>query len=117
MPLPASPMQVVGMDLIGPLTESGNGNKYVVNIVDHCSGWAESYPIPTKSSINVQKKVMNEFFPRHGIPEVIITDRGLEFNMTEFKEMLLREYGVTHKRTTLYHPQTNGEVERFNRIL
>ena len=60
---------------------------------------------------------MNEFFPRHGISEVIFYGPGLEFNTTEFREMLLREYRVTHKRTTPYHPQTNSKVEGFNRTL
>ena len=55
-------------------------------------------------------------FPRHGIAEVIITDCGLNFNTAEFREML-REYWVTDKRTTPYHPQTNGKVERINRTL
>ena len=46
MPLPASPMQVIGMDLTGPFARSTRGNQYLLNIVDHCMGWLESYPIP-----------------------------------------------------------------------
>ena len=116
MPLPATPMQIIGMDLIGPFAESPNGNRYILTIIDHCSGWAECFPIPSKAATHVHNKLVTEFFPRHGIPEIIITDQGGEFNANEFREML-REIGVTHKRTTPYFPQTNGKTETFNRTL
>ena len=48
MPLPASPMQIVALDLIGPFVASSNDNKYVLTVIDHCTGWAEAYPIPNK---------------------------------------------------------------------
>ena len=41
------------MDLIGPLITSLLGNKYVLNIMDHCTGWVESYPLPNKSNKSV----------------------------------------------------------------
>ena len=116
MPLPSTPMQIIGMDLIGPFTESNNGNKYVLTIIDHCSGWAEALPIPTKSAIHIKSQLLNEFIPRHGVPEVIITDCGLEFNAAEVKQVY-RDMGIEHRRTTPYHPQTNGKTERFNRTL
>ena len=116
MPLPATPMQVIGMDLIGPFLQSDGGNKYILNIIDHCSGWAESYPIPNKSSKAVEEKLRNEFFPRHGIPEVIITDCGTEFNSNDLR-LLYKEIGIKHKKTTPYQPSTNGKTERFNRTL
>ena len=50
MPLPASPMQVVAFYLIGPFVASSKNNKYVLTVIDHCSGWAEAYPIPDKRS-------------------------------------------------------------------
>ena len=54
MPLPASPMQVVALDLIGPFVASSRSNKYVFTIIDHCSGWAEAYPIPDKRSQTIE---------------------------------------------------------------
>ena len=38
MPLPASPMQVIGIDLIGPFVESWQKNKYVLTVINHCTG-------------------------------------------------------------------------------
>ena len=54
MPLPASPMQVVAIDLIGPFVASSRNNRYVLTIIDHCSGWAEAYPIPDKRSQTIE---------------------------------------------------------------
>ena len=47
-PLPSTPMQVISADLIGPLAESVNGNRYALTVICLCSGWCEVYPIKDK---------------------------------------------------------------------
>ena len=116
MPLPVAPMQVVGMDIVGPFVRSRGGNKYLLNIIDHCTGWAESYPLPRKTAEWERRRLERDFFPRHGVPEVIITDRGGEF-VDHDNRQWFQELGIDHKLTTPYHPQTNGKVERFNKTL
>ena len=49
MPLETSQMAFLGMDLVEPLPLSTNNNRHILTIVDHCSLWAESYPIPDKN--------------------------------------------------------------------
>ena len=116
MPIPNYPMQIVAMDLIGPFGITDQGNKYCLNVIDHLTGWAECYPLPSKSSQHVEEALAKDFFPRHGIPEVILTDQGQEFNAKTFR-MYLKGLGVDHRRTTPYNPQANGKIERFNRTL
>ena len=53
MPLATYPMQMVGADLIGPFVSSSNGNKYVLIIIDHCTGWVEAFPLKYKSNETV----------------------------------------------------------------
>ena len=48
--MPNYPMQIIGVDLIGPFVESHRGNKYALTIVDHYNGWGEAFPIPNKKS-------------------------------------------------------------------
>ena len=115
-PLPSTPMQVVSADLIGPLAESSNGNRYALTMICLCSGWCEVYPIKDKTNQSVWTKFANEFIPRHGAPETLITDRGREFNCFEF-DRYLTSLGVTHNVTTPVHPCSNGKIERFNRVL
>ena len=73
MPLAAYPMQIVGADLIGPFVSSLNGNKYVLTIIDHFTGWAEAFPLKDKSNASVWQAWANHFLPRHGTPEVLIS--------------------------------------------
>ena len=49
-PLPSTPMQVISADLIGPLAESVNGNRYALTVICLCSGWCEVYPIKDKTN-------------------------------------------------------------------
>ena len=114
--IPSKPFERVGVDLTGPFLPSPTGNKYLLVVVDHLTGWAEVYPIPDKRSQTVWMKLYSEFFSRFGFPNVLITDQGQEFN-SEFFRTNLKTLGISHKRTTPGHPQTNGVAERFNRTL
>jgi transposase InsO family protein len=114
MPLPVSPMQVIGMDLIGPMAVTEKGNRYALTIIDHHSGWAEVYPLPDKTNQSVWDAFSNRFLPTHGVPEIIITDNGKEFIAYAWEEYL-RTIGVDHRRTTARRPECNGKSERLNR--
>ena len=114
MPTAYYPMQIISMDLIGPMATSTNGNKYALTVIDHCSGWAEVYPLPDKTNQGVWQAISNHFIPTHGVPEIIITDRGMEFNSNDFNQYL-SQIGVDHRTTTSFHPNSNGKSERFNR--
>ena len=114
MPVANSPGQIIGVDLIGPFVKSPQGNIYILTVVDHCSGWAEAYPIPRKTNEEVWRRLRQDYFPRHDYPEILISDRGAEFNSKVFDDYL-KAVGVKHHKTTPYHPQSNGKTERFNR--
>ena len=108
-PLPSTPMQVISADLIGPLAESVNGNRYALTVMCLCSGWCEVYPIKDKRNQSVWTKFANEFIPRHGAPETLITDRGREFNSFEF-DRYLATMGIAHNVTTLSTPARMGRL-------
>ena len=114
MPLPATPMQVVSIDLVGPFVASSRNNKYLFTVMDHCSGWAEAYPIPDKRSQTVEHFFHNRFIPAHGCPEVLISDNGMEFTPAHW-EAYLKSMGIKHVRCTPQHPESNGKIERFHR--
>jgi transposase InsO family protein len=116
MPIANYPTQMVSVDLIGPMPVGDSGNRYCLNVLDHCSGWVESIPLPNKESKTIEKAFAKFFVSRHGIPEVLLSDNGREFTARDF-ELYLEELGVQHRLTTPYHPQANGKVERFHRTL
>ena len=114
MPLPASPIQAVAMDLIGPFVASLNNNRYILTMVDHCTGWAEAYPIPDQRNATIAHVFHNSFVSSHGCPEVLVTDNGTEFVARDFTDYL-SSMGIKHIRSTPRHPESNGKIERFNR--
>ncbi len=116
MPIAKSPGQIVGLDLIGPLITSHQGNSYIMVLIDHYSGWVECYPLPNKSNEAVWEKFRNDYLPRHGACRVLITDQGAEFKGRDWDEWL-RGNRIEHRRSTPYRPQTNGRCERANRTI
>ena len=114
MPSPVSPMQMVSLDLIGPLPETQSHHRYVLNVLCHCTGWAEAYPLEDKQSETVLSAFASKFVPQHGVPEVVLIDNGTEFTSTRFTTYL-QSLNVDHRRTTPTHPQANGKIERFNK--
>ncbi|GKA56237.1 reverse transcriptase domain-containing protein [Tanacetum coccineum] len=101
-------------DFMGPFPSS-KGNKYILVAVDYLSKWVEAKALPTNDA-RVVCKFLKSLFARFGAPRAIISDRGTHFCNDQFAKVMLK-YGVTHRLSTAYHPQTSGQVEVSNRGL
>ncbi|GJR71874.1 reverse transcriptase domain-containing protein [Tanacetum coccineum] len=105
---------VWGIDFMGPFPSS-KGSKYILMAVDYLSKWVEAKALPTNDA-RVVCKFLKSLFARFGAPRAIISDRGTHFCNDQFAKVMLK-YGVTHRLSTAYHPQTSGQVEVSNRGL
>ena len=85
-------------------------------MIDYISKWVEVIPTITNDVKAVKKMLKKVIFLRFGTPRALISDGGSHF-CNHVIEALLKEYGVTHKIATLYHPQTSGQVKVSNREL
>ncbi|GJU59755.1 reverse transcriptase domain-containing protein [Tanacetum coccineum] len=118
--MPQNPIQICeifdvwGIDFMGPFPSS-RGNRYILVAVDYVSKWVEAKALPTNDA-RVVVKFLKQLFSRFGTPRAIISDRGTHFCNDQFSNVL-KKYGVTHKLSTSYHPQTSGQVEVSNRGL
>ncbi|GKA23713.1 reverse transcriptase domain-containing protein, partial [Tanacetum coccineum] len=105
---------VWGIDFMDPFPSS-RGNKYILVAVDYLSKWVKAKALPTNDA-RVVVKFLKSLFARFGTPCAIINDRGTHFCNDQFAKVMLK-YGVIHRLSTAYHPQTSGQVEVSNRGL
>ena len=103
------------MDVVGPLLKSSSGNKFILVICDYATRYPEAVPMRCADTASIAEELM-KLFSRVGVPKEILTDQ-----CTNFTSLLLMElYRMLHVhpiKTTPYHPQMDGLVERFNRTL
>ncbi|KAL4303300.1 hypothetical protein GQ457_10G013090 [Hibiscus cannabinus] len=104
---------VWGIDFMGPFPSSF-GNLYILLAVDYVSKWVEAIATTHNDAKTVQKFIKKNIFTRFGTPRAIISDEGRHFDNRSIAEAL-RKLGITHKLSTAYHPQKNGQAEISNR--
>ncbi|KAD2806207.1 hypothetical protein E3N88_39584 [Mikania micrantha] len=101
-----------GIDFMGPFPSS-QGNRYILVAIDYVSKWVEAQALSTNDARGVVG-FLKSLFCRFGTPKALISDRGTHFCNAQLEKVLAR-YGVTHRVSTAYHPQTSGQVENANR--
>lgn len=114
--VPATPFAQVGMDFLGPFPTSTTGNRWIIVATDYLTRYAETSALRRGTADEAAQFFLESIVLRHGAPAVVITDRGTAF-MAKFLDIVLRLSGTAHRKTTAYHPQTNGLTERLNRTL
>ncbi|KAG6921236.1 hypothetical protein G0U57_009227, partial [Chelydra serpentina] len=91
------------------------GFQYVLVLVNYATHFPEAVPLRSITARTIAGELV-KIFARVGLPREILTDQG-----TNFTSGLLQQVcgllGVKQLRTSVYHPQTDGLVERFNRTL
>ena len=110
------PWQKVAVDLVGPMPETTKGNRWILVLVDHFTRWQDALAIPDATAPVVAAILDERVFCYLGLPEQIHTDQGAQFESQLMTE-LCQLWGVAKTRTTPYHPQANGMVERNNKGL
>ncbi|XP_057807026.1 uncharacterized protein LOC131021733 [Salvia miltiorrhiza] len=104
---------VWGIKFIGPFPKSKN-YKYILVAVDYVSKWVEAKATARNDAHTVAEFLKEQVFERFGVPKILISDQGSHFCNATIRA-LNKKAGVTHKVTTTYHPQANGQAEISNR--
>ena len=115
MPLVSKPFQRIAMDIIGPLPRTKRGNRFILTICDYATRYPEAIALPSTEATRVAQELM-VVFSRMGVPDEILTDQGTNF-MSALLADIYQMLQINRIRTTPYHPQTDGLVERFNGTL
>jgi Integrase zinc binding domain/Integrase core domain len=112
----AIPFYHVGIDVIGPLPITSQGNRYVILAVDFFSKWVEAKAVDKADAHSVAQFLYDEIICRHGVPKELTSDRGSEF-VNNLIHIMVTKFEIKHIRTTAYHPQGNGQTERTNKTM
>ena len=111
----SQPLELVHLDYLKIEPSKGNIENVLV-ITDHFTRYAQAFPSKTQTALATAKLLWNNFILHYGFPSKIITDQGRNFE-SELIDHLCQLAGVQKLRTSPYHPQTNGQCERFNGTL
>ena len=110
------PFTFWAIDYMGPLPETARGNRHILVMMDHFSKWCEAFPTKDQKASTVANILLHKVFSRFGPPTVLHSDQGANFESNLMHE-LCDLMGIAKTRTSAYHPQCDGQVERQNRTL
>ncbi|XP_045119660.1 uncharacterized protein K02A2.6-like, partial [Portunus trituberculatus] len=90
--------------------------RYLLTCIDRATRWVEAIPLIDITASSTAVAFVAGWVSRFGVPLQVVTDRGAQFESELFSE-LSSMIGFHHVRTTSYHPQANGIIERHHRSL
>ena len=111
---PSGVWQLLSMDFHGPIQPVTNrGNRYIRALTDVLSKFVITRAVRDCTGETAARFLKEDVICKYGTPKCILTDNGTHFT-SAMMNSLLKELGVTHLYSTPYHPQTNGQIERYN---
>ena len=112
---PTARFSHVHVDLVVPLPSSG-GHTNLLTVIDRFTRWPEAIPLAQTDTASIGRAFALHRVTRFGVPADITSDRGPQFT-SDIWRALTESLGAKIHHTTAYHPQANGLVERFHRLL
>ena len=113
---PNAPVEFVAIDILGKLITKSRGNRYILVISDRYSKLVRTVPLKKISAVHIAQAFVHNWVFVYGPPVTLLSDNGTQFTAKYFQN-ICRILGTRNVFTTTYHPQANGQVERFNRTI
>jgi hypothetical protein len=105
-----------GIDIVGPLPTAPGNYTHAVVAVEYFSKWVEAKPLLSITSATIQKFFWQNIVCRFGVPHEVTVDNGKQFDSADFKDFCTY-LGTKLCFASVYHPQSNGAVERANGVI
>ncbi len=111
-----APFERIALDIMDTLCTSSSGHRYILVVSDYFTKWTEAFPMKTHTAEKIADLLVERIMVYHGVPLEIHSDQGREFESNLFK-CLMNLLKTDKIRTSSYHPQSDGMVERFNKTI
>ena len=98
------------------MQDSTSGNKHILTIIDHLTGWPEAFPIVDKSANTIVSTFINKYLPVHMCPRYILSDNGTEFRKQPHGSSIETTRYQTDILSTI-SPTEQWQTESFSQIV
>ena len=116
MEIPNRPFDKIAIHLVTECQTSTSGNKHILTIIDHLTGWSEAFPIPDKSANTIVSTFINKYLPVHMCLRYILSDNDTEFK-NNLMDQVWKPVGIKWIFSAPYHLQSNSKLEVFHKYL
>ena len=112
----SKPLKYIAIDLLGPLIKREKGCTDILVITDRFSKLARVVPLQSTKAPVVANALLEHWILPYGLPKHVLSDNGPQLVGKVFTTIrtMIR---LKHDKTLAYHPQTNGQTERYNQTL
>jgi transposase InsO family protein len=101
---PSAPMEFIAMDILGPLTQTDKGSRFLLVVTDRFSKLMRAYPLASTTADVVAKTFFDGWVAaEYGIPHFLLTDNGTQF-VSKFFQSFCRILGIKQVFTSAYRP-------------
>ena len=113
---PETAFDKIAMDIVGPLSVTENVNQYILTIQDLLTKFSLAIPLRRATAIDTADALVKRMFCIFGTPRAVLTDQGTNF-LSSLMKQLAKIYKIKQIKTTAFHPQSNGSLERSHHLL
>ena len=110
--IPDRPFDKIAFDLVTDCETSTSGNKHILTMINHLTGWLEAFPFPNKSADTIVTTLINHYLPVHMCSRYILSDSGMEFK-NNLMDQVLQQLGIDRIFSAPYHHRAMASWKYF----
>ena len=113
---PETVFEKIALDIVSPLPKTKDNNEYILTMQDQLSKFSLAAPLPNALATTIADAFIKKFICIFGAPKVVLTDQGRNF-LSSLIQKIAKRFKIKRVRTTAFHPQSNGSLERSHHAL